>query len=117
MSESDSIFHDVTVIGAVWSGLMACKYMREFGLTVAMLEKRSEMGGLWCFSEDPNIVTVMQTTKTTSSSSVTEMSDFPMPEEIGCFPKHADVLAYLKSYFDEFKLWPHIRLDHGVNTA
>ena len=111
MSESDSIFHDVTIIGAGWSGLMACKYMREFGLSVATLEKRSEIGGLWCFSEDPNIVTVMQTTKTTSSSSVTEMSDFPMPEEI------ADVLAYLKSYFDEFKLWPHIRLDHGVNTA
>nr|XP_058944109.1 dimethylaniline monooxygenase [N-oxide-forming] 2-like [Pocillopora verrucosa]XP_058944116.1 dimethylaniline monooxygenase [N-oxide-forming] 2-like [Pocillopora verrucosa] len=117
MSEPESIFHDVTVIGAGWSGLMACKYMLEFGLTVTTLEKRSEVGGLWCYSEDPNIVTVMRTTKTTSSSSVTEMSDFPMPEEIGYFPKHADIFTYLKSYCDEFKLWPHIRLNHGVKSV
>ena len=117
MSEPESIFHDVTVIGAGWSGLMACKYMLEFGLTVTTLEKRSEVGGLWCYSEDPNIVTVMRTTKTTSSSSVTEMSDFPMPEEIGYFPKHADIFTYLKSYCDKFKLWPHIRLNHGVKSV
>ncbi|KAJ7372731.1 hypothetical protein OS493_018006 [Desmophyllum pertusum] len=117
MSEPESLFNDVTVIGAGWSGLMACKYMLEVGLTAVALEKRSDVGGLWCFSKDPKIVTVMRSTKTTSSSSVTEMSDFPMPEEIGAFPKHADVLAYLKSYCTEFKLWSHIRLNHGVKEA
>lgn len=108
---------DVIVIGAGWSGLMACKYMLEEGLTVAALEKRADVGGLWCFSEDPSIVTVMRNTKTTSSSSVTEMSDFPMPKEIGAFPKHENVLSYLKAYCDAFKLWPHIRLDHAVKNA
>ena len=117
MPDAEEVFRDVIVIGAGWSGLMACKYMLEEGLTVVALEKRSEVGGVWCFSEDPNIVTVMRSTKTTSSSSVTEMSDFPMPVEIGAFPKHEDILRYLKAYCDEFKLWPHIRLDHGVTET
>ena len=96
---------------------MACKYMIEEGLTVVALEKRSDVGGLWCFSEDPSTVTVMRSTKTTSSSFVTEISDFPMPEEIGEFPKHDDILRYLKAYCDTFKLWPHIYLDHAVKEA
>ena len=117
MSQGKRNFTDVIVIGAGWSGLMACKYMLEEGLTVVALEKRTDVGGLWCFSEDPSIVTVMRNTIPTSSSSVTEMSDFPMPEEIGPFPKHEDVLSYLKAYCDAFKLWPHIRLDHAVKNA
>lgn len=114
MAGSKAVFREVIVIGSGWSGLLACKCMLEEGLTVVALEKRSDVGGLWCYSEDPEIITVMQTTKATSSSSVTEMSDFPMPEEIGQFPKHDDVLAYLKSYCDTFNLWSHIRLDHCV---
>ena len=81
------------------------------------LEKRSDVGGLWCYSDDPDVITVTQNTKTTSSSSVTEMSDFPMPEEIGQFPKREDVLEYLKSYCETFNLWSHIRLEHCVTDV
>ena len=108
---------DVIVIGAGWSGLLACKCMLEEGLTVVALEKRDTIGGIWCYSDDPDTVTVMRNTKCTSSSSVTEMSDFPMPDEIGMFPKQSDVFAYLKSYCDAFKLWPHVLLGHGVKRA
>lgn len=108
------MFREVIVIGAGWSGLLACKSMLEEGLSVVALDKRSDVGGLWCYSDDLEVITVMQNTKTTSSSSVTEMSDFPMPDEIGQFPKHEDVLSYLKSYCDAFNLCPHIRLEHCV---
>lgn len=114
MTGSKAVFREVIVIGGGWSGLLACKCMLEEGLTVVALEKRSDVGGLWCYSEDPEIITVMRTTRTTSSSSVTEMSDFPMPKEIGQFPKHEDVLTYLKSYCDAFNLWSHILLNHCV---
>ena len=112
-----AVFRDVLIIGAGWSGLVACKCMLEEGLTAVALEKRSDVGGLWNYSDDPDITTVMKNTKTTSSSSVTEMSDFPMPEEIGQFPKHEDLLKYLKSYCDAFKLWSHIRLEHDVKEV
>lgn len=117
MTKSRAVFRDVIVLGAGWSGLLACKYMLEEGLTVLALEKRSDVGGLWCYTADSDVITVMLGTKATSSSSVTEMSDFPMPKEIGQFPKHEDVLKYLKSYCDAFHLWPHIRLHHCVTKV
>lgn len=108
------VFCEVVIIGAGWSGLVACKCMLEEGLTTVALEKRSDMGGLWNYSDDPDTITVMKNIKTTSSSTVTDMSDFPMPEEIRLFPKHEDVLKYLTSYCDAFDLWSHIRLEHSV---
>ena len=109
--------HDVTVIGAGWSGLVACKYMKEEGLSVISLEKRGGIGGVWLYSDDPNTTTVMKTTRCTSSSTVTEMSDFPMPEKIGMFPHHTDVLNYLHAYASHFNLMPHILLNTGVKKT
>jgi len=115
--ENPKLHHDVTVIGAGWSGLVACKYMLEEGLSVVALEKREDIGGVWLYSNDPSITTVMQSTRTTSSSTVTEMSDFPMPEEIGMFPHHKDVWNYLHSYAKTFNLMPHIKLNIEVETV
>ena len=111
------VHRDVLVIGAGWSGLVACKYMLEEGLSVLALEKREDIGGVWLYSDDPNIPTVMKTTQCTSSSTVTEMSDFPMPKEIGMFPHHTDVLDYLKAYAEQFQLLPHIKLSTQVQEV
>ena len=116
-SEAPNFHHDVTVIGAGWSGIVACKYMLEEGLSVVALEKREDIGGVWLYSDDPNITTVMQSTRTTSSSTVTEMSDFPMPEEIGMFPHQRDIWNYLHSYAETFNLMPHIKLNTEVETV
>lgn len=109
--------HDVTVLGVGWSGLLACKYMLEEGLTVVALEKREDIGGVWLYSDDPGISTVMQSTRTTSSSTMTEFSDFPMSEEMGQFPHHADVKKYLNAYADKFNLRPHIKLRVQVRNV
>ena len=48
--------NDLIVIGAGWSGLLACKYAKENGLNVVVLEGRENIGGVWKFSEDPEIL-------------------------------------------------------------
>lgn len=109
--------HDVTVIGAGWSGLLACKHMLEEGLTVAVLEKRATVGGVWQYSDDPNQTSVMWSTQCTSSITVTEMSDFPMPDDFSTFPTHSQIIRYLDSYIDCFKLRPHIHLNVKVDRV
>ena len=116
-STSPSKHHDVTVIGAGWSGLVACKSVLEEGLTVVAIEKREGIGGVWRYSDDPTIPTVMKTSCCTSSTTVTEMSDYPMPEEMGMFPHNIDVREYLESYAKEFNLMPHIRLGTSVTKV
>ena len=115
---SPNTYHnDVTVIGAGWSGLVTCKSMLEEGLSVVAIEKREGIGGVWRYSDDPTIPTVMKSTCCTSSTTVTELSDFPMPEEIGMFPHNIDVREYLESYAEKFNLMPHIRLNTGVSQV
>ena len=116
-STTSSKHHDVTVLGTGWSGLVACKYMMEEGLSVVALEKREDIGGVWLYSDDPNTITVMKTTRCTSSSTVTEMSDYPMPPEIGMFPHHTDIHRYLHAYADHFNLMPHIKFNTTVQKA
>src|SRR6266852_5335577 len=99
----DLPFFDVIILGAGWSGLMACKYCLGEGLKTLVLERRDSIGGVWSFTQDGRYGG--------------EMSDFPMPESYPEFPSHGHILAYLKAYRDRFALERHIRLDHRVDSA
>ena len=109
--------HDVTIIGAGWSGLLACKHMLEEGLTVTVLERKATIGGVWQYSDDTEETTVMRSTQCTSSVTVTEMSDFPMPDGFDTFPTHSQIVEYLNSYADHFELRPHIHLNVKVDRV
>ena len=114
MSSIRDKVYDVLIVGGGWSGLLMCKYALEHGLEPIVLEKRSNIGGVWNFTEDPSIVTVQESTCTTSSPSLTEMSDFPMPPEMGHFPHHTAVVNYLRMYATHFKLWERIIFNTSV---
>jgi len=118
MDENDGFpFFDVIILGAGWSGLMACKYCLGEGLKTLVLESRNSVGGVWAFTNDARYGGVMTTTQTTSSRCITEMSDFPMPESYPEFPSHVEILAYLQDYCARFDLARHIRLDHQVSDV
>src|SRR5262249_17990836 len=108
---------DVIILGAGWSGLMACKYCLGEGLKPLLLESRDSIGGVWAFTNDGRFGGVMTTTQTTSSRCITEISDFPMPASSPDFPSHVQPLAYLKSYGAAFDPDRHIRLNHTVSNV
>ncbi len=112
---SDEI--DVVIIGAGWSGLVSCKHMLEEGLSAVVVEKRGNIGGIWLYDENPDIPTVMRSTQVSSSSTMLEMSDYPMPEDMGMFPHHTDILKYLNDYADKFQLHSHIQLNCTVEKV
>lgn len=106
---------DVLIIGAGLSGLLACKYMKAAGLTCLVLEATDDIGGVWKYRETPNGkggVTV--STVSTSSKTVNEFSDFPMPDDYPPFQKHTQILKYLNDYADHFNLRGSIVLGREV---
>ncbi len=108
---------DVCIIGAGWSGLLAARHMLENGLSVVILERREGLGGVWRYSPDPEVVTVMESTVTSSSATVTEASDFPMDPAVGNFVHHRDILDYLERYAAHHGLGPRIRFGCAVESA
>lgn len=105
---------DIAIVGAGWCGLYAAKYAKAQGLTVRVLEARPEFGGVWRYSDDRQIVTVMAETVSSSSRHVTEASDFGMSPGAGNFFSHRDAIDYLQSYVDKFGLAPLIRYGFKV---
>ena len=95
---------DLIVVGAGWAGLYAAKYARAAGLEVLILEARTDLGGVWNYSDDPALITVMRNTVSSSSRHVTEASDFSMGEAAGNFFQHDAALQYLKAYAERFDL-------------
>lgn len=112
-SASEEIL-DLLIIGAGWSGLLACKYAKEEKLSVRVLEQREDLGGVWKYSDDVNITTAMKKSCTSSSSTLTEISDYPMPQDIGEFPVHWDIYDYLNSYAEQFNLRRYIHFNTTV---
>jgi dimethylaniline monooxygenase (N-oxide forming) len=109
---------DVCIVGGGWSGLVACKYMLQEGLSAVVLEATDHIGGVWHYREDErDRGGVMKSTRTTSSKTVTEMSDFPMPDSFSHFPRHDEILDYLKRYCDHFHLREHIKLNVRVKSV
>lgn len=106
---------DVVIIGAGLSGLLACKNMKSAGLECLVFESTDNIGGVWKYREEPNGKGgVMLSTVSTSSKSVNEFSDFPMPDHYPAFQKHTLVLQYLNDYADHFGIRDFIRLNSEI---
>ncbi|MFT4924920.1 MAG: dimethylaniline monooxygenase (N-oxide forming) [Phenylobacterium sp.] len=114
MNEHKPPVYDVCIIGAGWAGLLACKYAIAHNLTVKVLEKREDLGGVWNFSPDPALITVMESTVTSSSATMTEASDFYMKPELGQFVHRKDIHQYLHAYAHHFDLLDRIRFNTSV---
>jgi dimethylaniline monooxygenase (N-oxide forming) len=106
--------YDVIIVGAGWSGLLACKYCLAEGLKTLVLDRRDKFGGVWAYTDDQRYGGVMKTTETTSSRCITEISDFPMPADYPPFPSHSQINAYLESYCAHFSLAQHLRFNRRV---
>ncbi len=108
---------DTCIIGAGWSGLLACKAMKEKGFVPIVLERQPYFGGVWRHDPKRRAGGVMGSTITTSSKGITEMSDFPMPADYPSFPRHDQIYAYLESYVEHFGLRPHLKLGAGAQRV
>lgn len=101
------------VIGAGASGLCAARHLLDRDLDVDVLEREADIGGIW--NAALPVARVYRSTQMISSKPFTQFPDFPMPARFPDYPHHEQVLEYLRSYADAFRLGEHIELRTGVS--
>ena len=105
----------VAIIGAGSSGLAAARHFLTQGFDVHVFEREDDLGGNWHYGKACS--RVYRSTHTISSKPGTEFPDFPMPRDYPDYPHHSQILAYLKSYAEHYKLLDHIHFSTGVSRV
>lgn len=105
----------VCVIGAGASGLAAARNLLAAGFNVDVLEKESDLGGIW--NSDLPVGRMYKSTHMISSKPFTQYPDYPMPDHYPDFPHHTQVLEYLRGYADHFNLHAHISYETRVERV
>lgn len=105
----------IAIIGAGCSGLTTLKNLVEAGLEeITCFEKNDQIGGNWVFTANKSHSSICETTHIISSKSMSQFSDFSMPDNYPDYPSHQQVLAYFQAYTKRFHLEKYIRFNTTV---
>jgi len=105
----------VCVIGAGPAGLAVARALSERGIEYVHLERHSRIGGLWDI-DNPG-TPLYESAHFISSRTVSGFSGFPMPEDYPDYPRHDQVLAYLRAFSDAYGLTERIRFGSVVEAV
>ena len=103
------------IIGAGPSGLSMAVEFRRRSIPYDHFEKRAQLGGVWEI-ENPGSP-MYQSAHLISSKTMSGFWDFPMPAGYPDFPRHDQVLAYLKAYAGHHQLEPQIQFGTEVEEV
>jgi dimethylaniline monooxygenase (N-oxide forming) len=104
------------IIGAGASGLAVAKTFVERGIPFDLLERESDLGGLW--NAGTNAGLVYESTHLVSSRDSTGWADFPMKvEAYPDYPSHERVLGYFRDYAAAFGIGPHLRFNTSIERV
>src|SRR5690606_24466709 len=90
------------IVGAGPSGLAMAAEFKRRNIPYDHFERQSRLGGVWEI-ENPG-THMYQSAHLISSKSKSGFWDFPMPADYPDYPKHTQVLDYLKSYAGHHQL-------------
>ena len=103
---------DVLIIGSGFSGIYSLKNCIYDGLTAKILEKSTNLGGVWNINNKPG--GVHNFTFSVTSKLYLSSTDYPPPEDWPEFPHSSKVQEYLMNYVNHFKLKEHIQTSSEV---
>jgi dimethylaniline monooxygenase (N-oxide forming) len=93
------------------------KTLREDGFEVTLYERRTQVGGLWAYTDDTSMTSALRTTRALISKYTCGMTDFPMPDK---YPSHltsAQFQEYIESYAKHFDLLKDVVFGASVKRA
>jgi len=101
-------YHNIAVIGAGPSGLVAAKYLRQKNFKFTVFEKGKKLGGTWNLDRGYPGLTVQSVKKAYC------YTDFPYKKSTSRFPTHAEVYEYLSDYAKKFNLYASLELETEI---
>lgn len=104
----------VAVIGGGPQGLCTLKNLLEEGFDATLFEQRGCIGGLWAYTDDPNVTTVLESTLANISKYKNCFADFPTKDEDPVYLNQKQFLRYLQDYVQIFRLGEKIQLNTVV---
>jgi hypothetical protein len=106
--------HAVLVIGAGPAGLSAARALAGRGLDYDHVEKHDQIGGLW--DVDAPGGPMYSTAHFNSSRTLSAFPGFPLDEDLPDYPRHDQILSYLREFADAYALTDRIQLGVGVDA-
>ena len=112
----------VAIVGAGPCGLSAAKHILDQGVTnVTLYEKTNELGGVWRYNanaEDEHATPMYQNLKINVPAECMGFIDMPFTTKNGTsFCGHDEVLHYLKTYAETFKILEKIQFSTPVERV
>jgi cation diffusion facilitator CzcD-associated flavoprotein CzcO len=105
----------IGIVGAGPAGLVTAATLRAAGLPFEVLERHSDIGGIWDLDNPGS--PMYTTAHAVSSKAASAFDGFPFPADYPDYPSHSQVLAYLRAYAEEHELREHIRFGEAVRRA
>ncbi|KAK6353456.1 hypothetical protein TWF696_005420 [Orbilia brochopaga] len=107
----------VAVLGLGSAGVAAVKNLREQGFDAVGFERNDYVGGLWQYTANENITSVLKSTRTNVSRIRFTYSDFEYPPELkDSYPLASDVAKYIQAYAAHFDILKHCRLGFTIRN-
>jgi len=103
------------LIGAGPMGLCTARQLARYGVEFRGFELHRDVGGLWDI-ENPHS-TMYESAHLISSKAMTEITEFPMRDDVATYPHHSDIRTYFSDYADRFSLRRHFRFSSKVTST
>lgn len=105
----------VGIVGAGPAGLSAAVALKARGMSFEIVDAGDGVGGIWDIhrADTP----MYEAAHFISSRTLSGFTDFPMPGDYPDYPRHDQVLRYIRAYAEHHELGPHVRLRTRVERA
>lgn len=103
------------IIGAGPAGLITGRAFNQFGINFDIIERFSDVGGIWEIKNQGS--PMYESAHFISSKKISNIPNYPMPEDYPSYPNHRQILSYLKSFARDNDLYKNILFNTSVSNV
>jgi cation diffusion facilitator CzcD-associated flavoprotein CzcO len=96
-------------------GLCTARQLSKHQIPFQGFELYQDVGGLWDI-DNPHS-TMYESAHLISSKSMTELSEFPLGDDVAVYPHHSEICQYFRDYADRFQLRDHFHFGARVTAC